>query len=58
MKVIFNRMRWLSLGIYLGAFIVLWFQDDEQKTNKKLNEPSDEFMNIYNHYNTKETTNA
>lgn len=58
MKTFINRMNWLSAGIYIGAFIILWFQDDEEKTKKKLYSPSNEFMSIYNHYNTKENSNA
>jgi len=49
------------------AFIA-WLEDDKKKDAKwnripsspgtEAYEPSDEFMDIYNHYNNKDTTNA
>ena len=58
MKTIINRMRWLSAGAYLAFIFIAWLEDDKTKKEIKPYEPSDEFMNIYNHYNNKETTNA
>jgi hypothetical protein len=39
----------------------MWLYKDEIEGNKKKSDPytpSDEFNNIYNHYNSKETANA
>jgi len=60
MKVIINRLRWLSAGIYLGIAFIAWLESDDDKKKKEIKpyEPSDEFINIYNHYNNKENTNA
>jgi hypothetical protein len=59
MKVIINRLRWLSAGVYLTLMFIGWVNSnpkDEKKSNPYT--PSDKFNNIYNHYKEKETANA
>jgi hypothetical protein len=68
LKIINNRLNWLSAGFLLAMAFIAWLEDDKKKDAKwnripsspgtEAYEPSDEFMNIYNHYNNKETTNA
>jgi hypothetical protein len=58
LKVINNRLNWLSAGFFLAMALIAWLEDDKKKEEVKPHEPSDEFMNIYNHYNNKEKTNA
>jgi hypothetical protein len=58
MKTINNRLNWLSAGFFLAFIFIAWLEDDKTKKEIKPYEPSDEFMNIYNHYNNKETANA
>lgn len=54
MKVIINRMRWLSAGIALGIWLVAWAETD--KENKAKSDPYNFSNYKHNHY--KETTNA
>jgi hypothetical protein len=56
-KLINNRLNWLSAGFALAFIFIAWLEDDKEKKIKS-HEPSDEFMDIYNHYNNKEKTNA
>jgi hypothetical protein len=58
MKTINNRLNWLSAGFFLAFIFLAWLEDDKKKEKIKPYEPSDEFMDIYNHYNNKEKTNA
>ena len=37
MSTIINRMRWLSLGVYLGAFIMCFIETYSQNDDKKKN---------------------
>ena len=67
MKVIINRMRWLSAGVYLGIAFVIWLKGEEEKSknttwNRIPSSPGTEayepkFSN-YKHNHTKENTNA
>jgi hypothetical protein len=68
MKIIINRLRWLTAGIYLGLALFAWLEQDSKKSKTTWNlipsspgseayEPSDEFSN-YKHNHNKETTNA
>jgi hypothetical protein len=57
MKALLKSIKLIQLGFLLGIFFVAWLEDDEKKKIKPY-EPSDEFMDIYNHYNNKEKTNA
>lgn len=67
MKIIINRLRWLSAGVYLGLALFAWLEKDSKK-NKTWDlipsspgteacEPSDEFSN-YKHNHNKEVKNA
>lgn len=61
MATIIKTMRILNVGFVLGAAFIMWLYKDEIEGNQnkiKPRTPSDEFMNIYNHYNNKETINA
>jgi hypothetical protein len=59
LRTINNRLNWLSAGFFLAFIFISWLEDDKKEEKEiKPYEPSDEFMNIYNHYNNKETTNA
>jgi len=33
MKVIINRLRWLSAGVYLGLALFAWLEQDSKKKN-------------------------
>jgi len=37
MSTIINRMRWLSLGVYLGAFIMCFIETYSKNDDKKKN---------------------
>jgi hypothetical protein len=58
LRTINNKLNWLSAGFFLAFIFLAWLEDDKKKEEIKPYEPSDEFMNIYNHYNNKETANA
>jgi hypothetical protein len=61
MKTFIKTMRILNVGFVLGAAFIMWLYNDEiEKGKQKVDPytPSDEFNNIYNHYNSKEATNA
>lgn len=58
LKIINNRLNWLSAGFLLAMAFIAWLEDDKKKEEVKPYEPSDKFMDIYNHYNNKDTTNA
>jgi hypothetical protein len=67
MKVIINRLRWLSAGVYLGMALFAWLaQDDDKKKNINWDlipsspgtEAYEPNFNNYKHNHNKETTNA
>ena len=60
MKTFIKTIRILNVGFLLGAAFIMWLYKDEIEGNKKIEPytPSDEFINIYNHYNNKENANA
>ncbi len=59
MKALFKTFRILNTGILLGMAFTIWVLGEESKEEKiEPYTPSDEFNNIYNHYNNKETSNA
>jgi hypothetical protein len=55
MKVIINRLRWLSLGVTLGAFIMCLIEtyDDDKKIDL-----TQSWSDYKNNLTKKETTNA
>lgn len=67
MKIIINRLRWLSAGVYLGLALFAWLEKDSKKNKTwdlipsspgtEAYEPSDEFSN-YKHNHNKEVKNA
>jgi hypothetical protein len=59
MKSLLKSIRLINAGFVLGAVFMLWLMDDDKEKEKiEPYTPSDEFNNIYNHYNNKEKTNA
>jgi hypothetical protein len=58
LKIINNRLNWLSAGFAIAFIFIAWLEDDKKKEKVKPYEPSDKFMDIYNHYKEKENTNA
>ncbi len=56
LRTINNRLNWLSAGFAIAFIFIAWLEDNKKEI--KPHEPSNEFMNIYNHYNNKEKTNA
>ncbi len=60
MKNFIKTLRILNTGILLGMAFTIWVLGEDKKEEKEIKpyEPSDEFMNIYNHYNNKEKANA
>ena len=59
MKSLLKSIRLINTGFVLGAVFMLWLMDDDKEKEKiEPYTPSDEFNNIYNHYNNKEKTNA
>lgn len=57
MSTIINRMRWLSLGVYLGAFIMCLIETYSKDDDKKIDLTKNWSDYKHNHTN-KETTNA
>jgi uncharacterized membrane protein YqhA len=57
MSKIINRMRWLSLGVYLGAFIICFIETYSKDDDKKIDLTKNWSDYKHNHTN-KETTNA
>jgi hypothetical protein len=55
MKVIINRMRWLSAGIALTFMLISWLEDDSEDDNKKVDPYN---FNDYKHNHQKAETNA
>ena len=64
MKVIINRLRWLSAGIYLGIAFIAWLESDSKKKSTEEiqiltgNEKATSFDEVVKYYEEKEKTNA
>ena len=63
MKVIINRLRWLSAGIYLGIAFIAWIENDKDKSTEEIqiltgNEKATSFDEVVKYYEEKEKTNA
>ena len=56
MKVIINRLRWLSAGITLAFMLISWLEDDSEE-NQKDADPYN-FSDYKHNHTNKETTNA
>lgn len=55
LSIIINRLRWVSLGVYLTLIFIAWLESDDKKTEEK----SDPYnFNNYKHNHFKETSNA
>jgi hypothetical protein len=57
MSVIINRLRWLSLGVYLGAFIMCFIETYSKDDDKKI-DLTQNWSNYKHNHTNKETTNA
>ena len=58
MKVVINRLRWLSAGVYLGIAFVGWLQSTSKNDDKTI-DLTKKWSGPYNFNHTnKETTNA
>lgn len=57
MKVIINRMRWLSAGLYLGMFIVYLMESYSEDDDKKI-DLTQNWSNYKHNHTNKETVNA
>lgn len=59
-KIINNRLNWMSIGAIIATLVIVWIEDEDKK-KKDIdwagNNPS-KMDDIYNHYNSKETTHA
>lgn len=57
MSKIINRMRWLSAGVYLGAFLICLMETYSKDDDKKI-DLTKSWSNYKNDLTNKETTNA
>lgn len=57
MSTIINRMRWLSVGLYLGMFIV-YLMETYSKDDEKTIDLTQNWSNYKHNHTNKETTNA
>lgn len=57
MSKIINRMRWLSAGVYLGAFLICLMETYSKDDDKKI-DLTKSWSNYKNDLINKETTNA
>ena len=64
LKIINNRLRWLSLGFYAAIIFIAWLEGDDQKKETKEvkllgdNEKASSLDEIVKYYKHKESTNA
>jgi hypothetical protein len=56
MKVIINRLRWLSAGVYLGLAFVGWLQSTSKNDDKTIDLTQN--WSDYKHNHQKAETNA
>ena len=56
MKVIINRLRWLSAGITLAFMLISWLEDDSEE-NQKDADPYN-FSDYKHNHTNKETVNV
>jgi len=56
MSTIINRLRWLSLGVYLGAFLVYLIETYSKDDDKKIDLTQN--WSDYKHNHQKAETNA
>ena len=56
MKVIINRLRWLSAGIYLGIAFIAWLESTSKNDDKKIDLTKN--WSDYKHNHNKEKVNA
>lgn len=63
LKVINNRLNWLSAGFALAFIFLAWLEDDKDKPTKEVkllgdNEKASSFDEVVKYYENKENTNA
>jgi len=63
LKIINNRLNWLSAGFFLGMAFIAWLEDDKNKSTEEIqiltgNEKATSFDEVVKYYEEKEKTNA
>jgi hypothetical protein len=63
MKIINNRLNWLSAGFFLAFIFLAWLEDDKNKPTKEVkllddNEKASSFDELVKYYENKDKQNA
>ena len=63
LKIINNRLNWLSAGFAIAFIFLAWLEDDKEKTTKEVkllgdNEKASSFDEVVKYYEHKENTHA
>ena len=63
LKIINNRLNWLSAGFFLAMAFIAWLEDDKSKSTEEVNllsdnEKASSFDEVVKYYENKEKTNA
>ncbi len=63
LKIINNRLNWLSAGFFLAMALIAWLEDDKKETTKEVkllgdNEKATSFDEVVKYYEYKEKENA
>lgn len=63
LKIINNRLNWLSAGFFLAMAFIAWLEDDKDKSTKEIkiltdNEKASSLDEMVKYYENKEKTNA
>ncbi len=63
MKIINNRLNWLSAGFFLAFIFLAWLEDDKDKPTKEVkllddNEKASSFDELVKYYENKDKQNA
>jgi putative Ca2+/H+ antiporter (TMEM165/GDT1 family) len=63
LKIINNRLNWLSAGFFLAMAFIAWLEDDKDKSTEEIkiltdNEKASSLDEMVKYYQNKEKTNA
>ena len=63
LKIINNRLNWLSAGFAIAFIFLAWLEDDKEETTKEVkllgdNEKASSFDELVKYYEHKENTHA
>jgi hypothetical protein len=63
LKIINNRLNWLSAGFAIAFIFLAWLEDDKEETTKEVkllgdNEKASSFDEVVKYYQHKENTHA